>query len=430
MKSIKYSFYLIVIVCMMLLCIIPVSAASDPSYLFSLRIDGETEAYASPGDIITVVFTLHRTDSEDIYPMYAMQNEIRYDSTFFELIEDSITVRDGIVTRDIRINDREHELYMNYLSLTGGVDWSTKTEIGSFQLRVIGEKGFSVISCQDCSVSRPDGSGSYPFAAEALRVTVSDACAVTFDCCGGSAVPEQTVLAGSRAKLPTLPTRDGYIFCGWYTDKECTEKWSFSEPVTTNLCLYAGWRADEEVQPIPFVDIETDDWYYGSVRYVYYNGMMHGVDDTVFAPDTETSRAMVVTILWRMEGSPVVQSPMTFADVAAGQWYTEAIRWASSEGIVNGYSTTEFGVNDTVTREQMAVILCRYAACKGHDVSADTDMSVFHDASSINDWALEAMKWSVECGLIQGTGADTLHPLGSATRAQTAAILMRFAIWN
>ncbi len=430
MKSIKYCFYFSIIVCITLFCIIPLSAASAPSFCFSLQIDGETETYASPGDIITVVFTLDRTDSKDAYPMYAMQNEIRYDSTFFELIEDSITVGEGIVTRDIRINDREHELYINCLSLSGGVDWNAKTSIGSFQMRVIGEAGFSIISNQDCSISRPDGSGSYPFVTENLTVIVSDACSVSFDCGDGSAVPEQTVMTGDRARLPTMPVRDGYIFTGWYTDAGCTEKWRFSEPVTANLCLYAGWKADEDVPPIPFTDIETKDWYYDSIRYVYSNGMMNGVDDTVFSPDTETSRAMAVTILWRMEGSPIVQNPMDFADVAPGQWYTEAIRWASSEGIVNGYSTTVFGVNDTITREQMAAILCRYAAYKGHDISADTDMSVFHDASSVNDWALEAMKLSVDCGLIQGTGEDTLHPLGSATRAQTATILMRFSIWS
>ena len=423
---------LLIILLIAALCFtaVPVSAAQDPAFCFSLQVDGNAEKHAAPGDIITVVFTLERTDSADPYAMYAMQNEIRYDSTFFELIDDSLIVREGIVTRDIRVSDREHELYMNFLSLSGGIHWTPKTNVGSFQMRVIGESGSSVISCRDCSVSRPDGSGSYSLVTSDMTVIVSEECSVTFDSRGGTPISSQTVITGERAKLPALPERDGYLFTGWYTDEVCTEKWQFSEPVTANLCLYAGWESEVDEQPMPFEDIETDDWYYDSVRYVYKNGLMNGVGDTAFAPDTETSRAMAVTILWRMEGSPIVQTPMQFADVAAGQWYTEAVRWASSEDIVKGYSAAEFGVNDTITREQLAAILYRYAAYKGHDVSSDTDMEVFHDAAAVSTWALDAMKWSVGSGLIQGTGDDTLHPAGFATRAQTAAILMRFRIWG
>ena len=158
---------------LMLFCMTSISATA-PSYRFSLQSDGKTEQYAVPGDIITVTFTLERTDSTEAYPMYAMQNEIRYDSTFFELVEDSVQPGNGVFAKDVVINDREHELYMNYLSLSGGVDWDVSTVVGSFQLRVIGSSGSSVIQCSDCSVSRPDGSGSYPFVISDLTVTVSD----------------------------------------------------------------------------------------------------------------------------------------------------------------------------------------------------------------------------------------------------------------
>ena len=115
-----------------------ISAAQDPAFCFSLQVDGNAEKHAVPGDIITVVFTLERTDSADPYAMYAMQNEIRYDSTFFELIDDSFIIKEGIVTRDIRVNNRERELYMNFLSLSGGIHWTPKTNVGSFQMRVLG----------------------------------------------------------------------------------------------------------------------------------------------------------------------------------------------------------------------------------------------------------------------------------------------------
>ncbi len=429
MKIKPYLMLFSMLTALMLFCVTFISATA-PSYRFSLQSDGKTELYAAPGDIITVTFTLERTDSTEPYSMYAMQNEIRYDSTFFELVEDSVQPGNGVFAKDIVINGREHELYMNYLSLSGGIHWGPTTTVGSFQLRVIGDSGSSVMQCLDCSVSRSDGSGSYPFVTSDLTVIVSDECIVSFDSCGGTPVSEQTVFSGKRAKIPAIPAREGSLFTGWYSDAECTEKWHFSEPVTKNICLYAGWDSDAGEKPLPFEDIRAGDWYYDSIRYVYNSDLMNGIGDTVFAPDTETSRAMAVTILWRMEGSPVVQSEMRFEDVAADQWYADAVRWASSEGIVNGYSETVFGVNDIITREQMAAILCRYAAYKGHDASADTDLTAFRDAQSVSDWAADAMKWSVESGLIQGIGDDILHPLGSATRAQTATILMRFCIWS
>ncbi len=424
-KRLRFTILLIIV---MLFCIISISAA-EPTFRFSMSVDGKAEKRAEPGDIITVVFTLERTDSSEPYSMYAMQNEIRYDSTFFELVEDSLIIKEGIVANDTRINDSERELYMNFLSLSGGVRWNSKTNVGSFQLRVIGKEGASVIRCCDCSVSRPDGSGSYSFETSDVTVVVSELCTVSFDGCGGSAVPEQTVVLNGKAALPTIPVREGYVFRGWFTDAECTEKWSFSEPITQNLLLYAGWDAVNTEQAAPFADVAEDDWYYDSIRYVYQNGMMNGVGDAEFAPDTETSRAMTVTILWRMEGCPTVNVPMTFADVEDHAWYTEAVRWASSAGIVNGYSETRFGTNDTITREQMAAILSRYASYKGLDTSSETEIAVFQDHANVSDWAGEAMQWSVGCGLIQGIGDGTLYPQGSATRAQTATILMRFCIW-
>ena len=153
---------------------------------------------------------------------------------------------------------------------------------------------------------------------------------------------------------------------------------------------------------------------------------MNGVTDTAFAPDTATSRAMLVTILWRMEGSPVVNYFMQFEDVLQEQWYTEAIRWAASTGIVNGYSNTKFGVNDSITREQMATILYRYSISKGFALFDNTYVSFFGDATKVSTWAYDALNWSVGNGLIQGVGNNTLNPQGTATRAQTATILMRF----
>ena len=145
--------------------------------------------------------------------------------------------------------------------------------------------------------------------------------------------------------------------------------------------------------------------------------------ETTFNPDGATSRAMLAAILWRLEGSPVVNYAMDFADVEEGQWYTEAIRWAASEGIVTGYGDGTFGTNDSITREQFAVMLYRYAGAQ----PASGTLSTFRDGTAVNDWAAEAMGWAVEAGLITGTGdGSTLTPQGQATRAQAAVLLMRW----
>ena len=402
--------------------------ASDPTFCFTLLADGEAEQTVSTGDTVTVTFTLERTDSTDPYSVFAMQNEIRYDSTVLELIEDSVILKEGISSNDIRISNHEREFYMNYLSFTGGVDWDAVTVVGSFQMRVIGTGGTTVIENRDCAVSRPDGSGSYAYTASDVTLVIAAPCEILFDSCGGSPIPAQNVICGSKASTPPMPQRDGYIFSGWYRDALCTDRWSFSEPVTEDLTLYAGWERDTEA--VPFTDVPSDTWYSDSIRYVSQNGLMVGIGDAAFAPDTPTSRAMTVTILWRMEGSPTVGTPILFEDVGADQWYTEAVRWAVDAGIANGYSSTVFGPDDTVTREQMAAFLYRYAAFKGCDVTADTDLSEFADADSVSDWAITSMQWAVDSGMILGVGNNTLLPLGNATRAQTAAILTRFCIWK
>lgn len=177
---------------------------------------------------------------------------------------------------------------------------------------------------------------------------------------------------------------------------------------------------------LPFADVPAGSWYYDSVAYVYENGMMAGTAADRFSPDMTTSRAMIVTILYRLEGSPAAAQPSAFTDVAAGQWYTDGVAWANANGIVTGYDNGKFGPNDTITRGQMAAILYRYAAYKGYDVSGRADLSGFADACRVAAYAADSVRWAVQSGLISGTSATTLSPAGSATRAQAAAILTRF----
>ncbi len=178
---------------------------------------------------------------------------------------------------------------------------------------------------------------------------------------------------------------------------------------------------------LPFTDVTEGDWFYGCVEYVYENGLMDGVSDTTFEPNGEVTRAQLVTILWRLDGEPVVNYLLSFTDVESGEWYTEAVRWAASEGIVEGVSDTEFAPNAPVTREQFAAILYRYAQYKGMDVvTLEENLNGFSDNSSISSYAVQAMNWSVGQGILTGVTDATLEPQGTATRAQCAAMLMRF----
>ena len=178
--------------------------------------------------------------------------------------------------------------------------------------------------------------------------------------------------------------------------------------------------------PLPFHDVTEGDWFYDAVRYAYETGLMDGVGDNLFAPNSETTRAQLVTILYRLAGEPEPGGDSGFADVAAGTWYTDAVAWAAENGIVNGVSDTEFAPGDDITREQLAAILYRYAACQGYDVSQRADLSGFGDASSISGYAQEALSWAHAQGLVLGFEDGSLRPQGTASRAQIAAVLMRF----
>ncbi len=200
----------------------------------------------------------------------------------------------------------------------------------------------------------------------------------------------------------------------------------------SNEIVYLRNPAEKRTEPphvcpsARFTDVDTAKWYHEAVDYALRKGLMNGVADDRFDPDGSTTRAMLVTILWRLEGEPSDRTDDPFRDVKPNQWYTDAVLWASEKGIVNGYGDGTFGPMDTLTREQFAAILQRYAKYKGLDTSKTADLSAYADAGTISAWAKDAMQWANAEGLITDRTATTLAPKGSATRAVAAAILMRF----
>lgn len=177
---------------------------------------------------------------------------------------------------------------------------------------------------------------------------------------------------------------------------------------------------------LSFSDVSEGDWFYGAVQFAHENGLMMGTSDGKFSPHATTTRGMVVTILYRLFGSPAIAGTKPFADVEAGQYYYDAVIWASNNNLISGYPNGDFGPNEPITREQLAVILMNYAKFKGYDVSWRADLSKFRDAGSVSQWARDALAWANALGLIQGVGGDMLNPGGDAERCQVAAILQRF----
>lgn len=178
----------------------------------------------------------------------------------------------------------------------------------------------------------------------------------------------------------------------------------------------------------PFNDVYEGDWFYNAVRYANENSLMAGVSDTTFAPNMNLTRAMVVQMLYSLEGKPAVVSGGNFSDVKASDWYADAVNWAASKGIVSGYSETTYAPNDSVTREQLSLILYKYAQSKNVTVNDYSSLSGFVDAAKTSDWAEDAVEWAVGAGLISSTSTSTktLDPTGTATRAQVAQIVANF----
>lgn len=202
---------------------------------------------------------------------------------------------------------------------------------------------------------------------------------------------------------------------------------TFTMPETDSVNVEAAFVPDIPCSTVePFHDVDADAWYADAVQYVYERGLMQGTDAGLFSPEEPVNRGMVVTILYRLAGSPETDASMGFSDVEPDAYYADAVRWASSAGIVTGYSAAAFGPEDTITREQLAAMLYRYVCAQGISVFAEPLVpQAFTDVSSISDYAAEAMAWAVDAGLMAGMPDGRLAPDGSATRAQTAVILMR-----
>lgn len=211
------------------------------------------------------------------------------------------------------------------------------------------------------------------------------------------------------------------------TVKKSDTVYTFTMPASAVKVGVSYVKATETPSETKFNDVSANDWFASAVDYVTGKGMMNGTADNTFSPKANTTRGMIVTVLYRLENQPST-SAASFTDVASGAYYANAVAWANANGIVSGYGSGKFGPNDKVTREQLAAILYRYAQYKKYDVSVgeDTNILSYDDAQSISTYAIPAIQWACGAGVVTGKSGSKLDPKGNATRAEVAAMLMRF----
>ena len=262
---------------------------------------------------------------------------------------------------------------------------------------------------------------------------------VKFETNGGSEIANVKVDRNKTLTKPTNPTKDGYTFDSWYTDKEFKTAYDFDTKVTKAITLYAKWteKAVEPTEPTnptnpnewknPFTDVKLGDWFFDSVKYAEQNGLINGTTDTTFAPNDNLTRAMLVTILYRAEGEPAVNKSIPFGDVDMGGYYANAVIWAKQNNIVSGHTENEFAPNDNITREQIATIIYRYAQYKGvAPVGAWAIRLDYADIADVADYAGAGVMYCTKDKIMTGKGDNMFCPKDNATRAEIAAILQRF----
>ncbi|MDD4688691.1 MAG: InlB B-repeat-containing protein [Eubacteriales bacterium] len=265
-------------------------------------------------------------------------------------------------------------------------------------------------------------------------------CTVKFNTDGGSKIDNQNVNVGAIATEPETPTKDGFKFDGWYTDKTLNDKYDFTSKVTKSINIYAKWAEDKEQEPIAdddltedipiknedsFTDVNEGDWFYDAVTTVVENGLMNGITSTTFEPMTDVTRGMFVAVLHRLDGDNNTTKDIPFVDVKPDSYYADAVAWANRCEIVKGMTETEFAPEEKITREQMATILYRYAQYKNKDVSVgeNTNILSYKDFDKISEYAIPAIQWTTGSGILKGDSNGRFSPLANAKRAEMATVL-------
>ena len=373
------------------------------------------------------------TDSNHVYigGLYGMDNRVTTINSYAL----------GDVTGNSSNNNKVHlggltgqagGVHINCYAAGDVVSFKTTTDVGGLNGRLSGicveyncYFNSSALLKQGDTVCEAKGSGVEATNSEAIHVegkTAEELGSKEFAALLNSNIEGEKLAASIAEVNDVLENSKSGLTQKNYYENNILQKW---EVLKNGVVGFDTAIKDDPAKEMPFTDVTDNDWFKEDVAYAYAKGLMIGVEETKFAPNETTNRAMIVTILYRLEGTPEV-GETSFKDVETNTWYTKAVAWAEHNNIVNGYGDGNFGPMDKITREQMATILYRYAELKGMDISASADLSAFTDAEQISDYAQKAISWANASGLIKGMGDSTLNPQGNALRCHVAAIFHRF----
>jgi hypothetical protein len=387
----------------------------SPSYHFKLTANQGSLTTVSVGDEITISVNLDRSDQgkTGTYTMYSMQNEIIYDSTYFSPVEGSESLVQGYEFNTATMDDGigKRVILSKMSSSSEGEETPDSQTVATFKLKALKAGKDLPIWCKDHKVNSKVGQ-IYDSTANQIAVTISGSSKPPVSP-GGGAPGGNT--PGEEAPGGSTPGENGSVVGGIGSGEEIAPSELATAP-RIHICPSE-----------PYIDVNQSLWFYEAVDRVLEKGLFVGTSDTTFEPNRTMNRAMIVTVLWRLEGKPVVPKNDIFRDVTKDSWYADAVSWANANQVVAGYGNGLFGPNDPITREQMISILHRYAQFKGIGISLEDgeDLTEFTDLGQVSSWALPGMKWAVANGIIKGITQTTLEPNESATRAQVAAVFMR-----
>lgn len=393
------------------------------------------EETAAPGETVTVKLTVEKQDSP------ADKAEL---DTVISGKKDDVLYLD--LSLEKQINDQEPQVITDtedqVLEIVVPYDFTGKKDVTVYRKHGVNDAekltGLSTRPTENFTDGRfyADGVGKvYIYASKFSTYAIGYTAAQTITRYtltatagrNGRIDPSGAILVRRNSnKTFAITPNEGYVVADVLVDGKSVgsvTEYTFEKITTSHTIEVIFKRAGALPAWNPFKDVKSGDWFHDSVKYVYEQGMMVGTDSTHFAPSLDTSRAMIATILWRLEDSPEPEGALTYPDCSAGSWYAKAVVWGSENGVVKGYDNGNFGPNDPITREQLAAMLWRYA---GEPATSGT-LDSFPDSNKAGDWATDALRWTVEEGILTGKdGSGLLDPKGKATRAEVAAVLMRF----
>lgn len=321
---------------------------------------------------------------------------------------------------------------IKHTSSDGSVEYFLSTQKRGAKTFTI-EDGCAVFTITKFSTFEVSGTQTYvePSSGGSISTPTTYAVNVNAATNGAVAADKKTASKGTTVTVTASPSKGYVVDAVKVVDKDGKDvavtgkdgKYVFTMPASA-VTVTGSFKAETPAPvALPFTDVKSGNWFYDAVKYAYAQGLMTGTSATTFAPNGTMNRAMIVTVLYRLEKSPAVTGASKFTDVPAGQWYSDAVAWAAANKIVNGYDETTFGPMNAVTREQMAAILFRYEQVKGlENVTLEENLNRFPDQNKISAYAIPALQWAVGQKIINGNADGTLDPTGTATRAQVAQI--------